>query len=152
MSPTTPLAAQLENVLDLRKAFPRSPNDLLGPYVILARTIDKCRADIAGMAGEYHWNCGLAQMFFQFKEIDPMAFRAQLEAGKSDPDMLAWVEQAGAPKTEDEILAWGYDCRWATPHNVEKKAYVERSARAIQPYPPYIQTFFQLLDAEEGRL
>lgn len=152
MSPTTPLAAQLENVLDLRKAFPRSPNDLLGPYVILARTIDKCRSDSAGMAGEYHWNCGLAQMFFQFKEIDPMAFREQLEAGKSDPDILAWVEQTGAAKTEDEILAWSYDSRWTVPHEVEKKAYVERSARAIQPYNPYIQTFFQLLDAEEGRL
>lgn len=152
MNSATSLPTPLENALDLRKTFPRSPNDLLGPYVILARTIDKCRADIAGMAGEYHWNCGLAQMFFQFKEIDPMAFREQVEAGKKDTEILAWVEQTGASKTEDEILAWSYDSRWTAPHNVEKKAYVERSARAIQPYPPYIQTFFQLLDAEEGRL
>lgn len=137
---------------DLTKSFPRSPNTLLGDYVILARTIDKCRAEIAGKAGEYHWNCPLAQMFFGFKEIDPMDFKKQVEVGKSDDEILAWVNQTGKQVSEDEVLAWSYDCRWSKPHNQEKKAYVEKTLRDAGLTLPYASSYFQMLDAEEGRL
>jgi hypothetical protein len=144
-------ATQIQ-ALDLSKTYPRSPNALLGSYVILARTIDKCRADIAGTPGEYHWNCPLADLFFTFKEIDPMAFRAQLEAGKSDEEILDWLNKTGRPRTEEEILAWSYDCRWMKPHSIEKKAYVEKTVRETSPDNLYIQSYFQMLDKEEGRL
>lgn len=138
--------------LDLRREFPRSPYALLGPYVILARTIDKCRADIAGMAGEYHWNCGLAEMFFEFKGIDPMAFHAVVAANMPDEGILKWVEENGRETTEEEILAWAYDCRTRRPDNQAMKAYVERTFRALNRPSLTYTTFFEMLDAEEGRL
>ena len=38
---------------DLTRDYPRSPRDTLGGYVVAARTLDKCRAVLAGTAGEY---------------------------------------------------------------------------------------------------
>jgi hypothetical protein len=138
--------------LDLRREYPRSPSALLGPYVILARTIDKCRADIAGMAGEYHWNCGLAEMFFEFKGIDPMAFHAVVAANTPDAGILKWVEDNGRDTTEEEILAWSYDCRTKRPEDQAAKAYVEGTLRALNRPVLTFSTYFEMLDAEEGRL
>lgn len=39
---------------DLRKNYPRSPREKLGGYVIAARCVDKCRAFLADMNGEYN--------------------------------------------------------------------------------------------------
>ncbi len=139
------------DVRDLRKVFPRSPNDLLGRYVVLARTIDKCRADLAGLSGSYQWNCRLSKMFFEFTGIAPSAFRTQLKKGLTDNEMLEWVENTGAPRTEDEILAWAYDCRWSAAATLELKAHIERDAREISPNNLYIQSLFALIDIEEGR-
>ena len=139
-------------IRDLRKTFPRSPNDLLGGYVILARTIDKCRADLAGMAGDYHWNCRLATMFFDFKGIDPDRFQARIKEGLTDDEVLECIDTTGILRTEDEILAWAYDCRWRPPATTEVKAFIERNAREISPNYLYIRSLFELIDIEEGYL
>ena len=44
---------------NLAKDYPRSPRETLCGYVIAARTLDKCRASLAGTAGEYHFDCPL---------------------------------------------------------------------------------------------
>src|SRR4029077_20935443 len=44
---------------DLTKEPPRSPKTRVGGYVILGRTIDKCRALLWGNIGEYHFDCPL---------------------------------------------------------------------------------------------
>ena len=41
---------------DLTKQAPRSPRIRVGGYAILGRTLDKCRALIAGNIGEYHFD------------------------------------------------------------------------------------------------
>ena len=38
---------------DLRKTPPRSPRETLGGFVIAARMLDKARADLLGIDGEY---------------------------------------------------------------------------------------------------
>jgi hypothetical protein len=40
---------------DLRKTPPRSPRETLGAFVIAARTLDKARADLLGINGEYNF-------------------------------------------------------------------------------------------------
>ena len=52
---------------DLTKEPPRSPRIRVGGYAILGRTLDKCRALIAGNIGEYHFDCPLDNMLFGFK-------------------------------------------------------------------------------------
>lgn len=152
MTSSTSTSKTKTDALDLTKQFPRSPNTLLGDYVILARTIDKCRAEVAGTAGEYHWNCPLAKIFFDFKEIKPEDFEVQIKAGKSDEEILAWVEANGKKRQPEEVLAWGYDSKQWQPTDTAKKAYVEGILRNVAPHTPYLTSFFQMLDAEEGRL
>jgi hypothetical protein len=52
---------------NLKKEPPRSPRIRVGGYAILGRTIDKCRALVAGNIGEYHFDCPLDNMLFGFK-------------------------------------------------------------------------------------
>ncbi|MGE9291624.1 MAG: DUF5069 domain-containing protein, partial [Puniceicoccales bacterium] len=70
--------------LDLTKEFPRSPRATLGGYVVAARTLDKCRALVAGTAGEYHFNCPLDQVFFGFTGIDADQFKEFVATGADD--------------------------------------------------------------------
>lgn len=85
---------------------PRSPYETIHGFAILARTIDKCRADINGIAGEYHFNCPLDKALFGFKGIDASQFRALVEGGAQDDEIGNWVMEHGTPKTEEEIKAW----------------------------------------------
>ncbi len=144
-------AAQLQNAPDLRKAFPRSPGETLGPYILLPRILDKCRAGLAGTNGEYNFNCPLDRRFFDFTEIDADAFKAEVAQGKTDEEMLAWVRQNSKNKTDEEIGAWAYENRTARPDTPERRAYFEKMRMQNCPGNPYVETWFQLLDAEEGR-
>jgi hypothetical protein len=139
------------NAPDLRKEFPRSPNALVGPYVLLGRVLDKCRAVIAGTNGEYNFNCPLDQIFFNFFALDAEAFMEEVAKGKTDADMLDWVN-THVTKSEDEILIWSYQSRWRRPEEPQMIAYFERLRRQVVPEKVNVETWFQLLDAEEGRL
>jgi Domain of unknown function (DUF5069) len=51
---------------DLRKTPPRSPRETLGGFVIAARMLDKARADLLGINGEYNfYPCGLVSLFLE---------------------------------------------------------------------------------------
>jgi hypothetical protein len=80
---------------DLTKEAPRSPRIRIGGYVILARTIDKCRALVAGEIGEYHFDCPLDNTLFGFKGVTGSDFKAQIENGASDQQMAEWLELRG---------------------------------------------------------
>ena len=91
---------------DLGKEPPRSPRIRVGGYAILARTIDKCRALVAGNIGEYHFDCPLDNMLFGFKGVNGDDFKAQIERGASDQEILEWLNQSGENKTQSEIRRW----------------------------------------------
>lgn len=142
---------QIGNALDLEKSYPRSPNERLGGYIIMPRIIDKCRAVIAGSNGEYNYNCPLDQRFFNFTGIDAEAFKDQVAMGKSDEELLEWVNEHAVPHTEDELNIWAYTTRWSIPSEPQMIAYFESARLKVAPHKHYINTWFQLLDAEEGR-
>jgi hypothetical protein len=145
-----PAATHL-NAPDLRKEFPRSPNETLGGYVILPRIIDKCRAVLAGTNGEYNYNCPLDQRFFNFAQVDAEAFKAQVAQGKDEAALLEWIKGNSKGLSEDEILVWSYQTRWDRPQGHDRIAYFEKLRLSACPNHPRIETWFQLLDAEEGR-
>src|SRR5438445_12221094 len=78
---------------DLRsgKKFPRSPRATLAGYVIAARTLDKCRAVIAGCEGEYHYNCPLDRRWLEFAEIDAEQFKSFVATGANDAEVAEWL-------------------------------------------------------------
>jgi hypothetical protein len=83
---------------DLRKEAPRSPRIRVGGYAILGRTIDKCRALVAGEIGEYHFDCPLDNMLFGFKGVKGNDFKAQIEQGASDQESSNGLIKAASRK------------------------------------------------------
>jgi hypothetical protein len=118
---TTPM----NTTKDLTKEAPRSPYEKIGGFAIIARTIDKCRATIAGKNGEYHYDCPVDNMLFSFKGITGDAFKAYVAEGHSDEEIAAWVKTSGTPKTDAEIATWSdsFKTDFSYSTNPEKKAW-----------------------------
>ena len=102
---------------DLTKEAPRSPRIRVGGYAILGRTIDKCRALVAGNIGEYHFNCPLDNMLFGFKSVKGDDFKAQIEKGASDQQMAEWLDQSGEKKTPEEMKRWSDEVEATRPYD-----------------------------------
>src|SRR5205814_8311573 len=91
---------------DLTKEAPRSPRIRVGGFAILGRTIDKCRALVAGEIGEYHFDRPPDNMLFGFKGVQGDDFKAQIEQGASDQEIVEWLKQSGQRQTPAEIRRW----------------------------------------------
>ncbi|MGH8048227.1 MAG: DUF5069 domain-containing protein [Chthoniobacterales bacterium] len=102
---------------NLSNEAPRSPYARLGGYVILARAIDKCAADLAGTIGEYHTNCPLDRHLFDWKGTDYDAFRALVASGADDEAVVKFINETGTPKSAEEIAAWSEDQEGLMPYN-----------------------------------
>jgi hypothetical protein len=113
---------------DLTQEAPRSPKVVLGGYVILGRTLDKCRALLAGDIGDYHFDCPLDNMLFGWKRIIGNDFKAEVAKGASDDEMVKWVDSHGRPKTEEEKRAWREEMLKSSPYGDPEKRewYVEQ--------------------------
>jgi hypothetical protein len=93
---------------DLTKTSPRSPRASLGDYKVLAaRALDKCRAELAGTAGSYHFNCPLDQVFFRFIHIDSDKFKAFVASGASDQQVADWISKESKMQDRSKIATWG---------------------------------------------
>src|SRR2546423_9005959 len=93
---------------DLRngKQFPRSPRQTLAGYVLAARAVDKRRAVLVGLEGEYHSNCPLDQRWLNFGEIDYDDFRVFVATGDTEEEIAAWIGQHAKKRSRAEIIAW----------------------------------------------
>jgi hypothetical protein len=99
--------ARLTHAPNLTQRPPRSSRVRLGGYVVLARILDKGRAELAGTAGEYKYNNPGDYHWFRFTGITPEALKSELATGKGDGEMLAWIERNAPHKhTPWEIQQW----------------------------------------------
>jgi hypothetical protein len=93
--------------LDLTKTSPRSPRTPLGDYKVLAaRALDKCRAELAGTAGSYHFNCSLDQAFFRFTRIDSEKFKTFVATGANDEEVANWISKESKVQDKGTIATW----------------------------------------------
>ena len=127
---------------DLRKEAPRSPRIRVGGYAILGRTIDKCRALVAGDIGEYHFNCPLDNMLFGFKAVKGDDFKAQIEQGASDQEMIDWLNQNGEKRTSEEIRRWALEVEASSLYNhPEKREFFSDEVKKLGLDPAKTTTF-----------
>ena len=138
------------NGKDLTREAPRSPRTRVGGYVILGRTLDKCRALIAGDIGEYHFDCPLDNMLFGFKGVKGADFKAEVEKGTSDADMARWLDTHGAKKTPTEVKIWGDGMERANPlyHNPEKRDFYIEETKKLG-LDPATTPLFDWLDTDD---
>jgi Domain of unknown function (DUF5069) len=128
---------------DLAKEPPRSPRVRVGGYAILGRTIDKCRAVVAGNIDEY-FDCPLDNVLFGFKSVKGVDFKAQIEQGASDQDMIEWLNQNGEKKTADEIKRWADEVEASSLYNhpeKEKRDYFSEEVKKLGLDPTKTTTF-----------
>src|SRR3712207_68065 len=92
---------------DLTKTPPRSPRETLGGFVIAARMVDKARADLLGVNGEYNfYPCGLGAYFWKFTGLDPEKFKEFAATGAGDHQIDAWVRENATQKDAKAIIRW----------------------------------------------
>lgn len=138
------------NQVDLTKRPPRSPRVRLGGYVILPRMLDKGRAAVAGKLGEFKYACPLDQRFLTFVGIDPEALKKQLAAGKSDGEILQWIDAKSTNKPSvGEILAWSMAQEQRGPADVDSRDYFNELHKTIALKREDISTWFDLLDLDD---
>ena len=127
---------------DLTKEAPRSPRLRVGGYAILGRTLDKCRALVAGNIGEYHFDCPLDNMLFGFKVVEGDDFKAQIEQGASDQDMVEWLNQSGEKKTPAQIMRWSEKMEASSLYdNLEKWDFFVEECNKLGLDPSKTTTF-----------
>ena len=127
---------------DLTKESPRSPRIRVGGYAILGRTIDKCRALVAGEIGEYHFDCPLDNMLFGFKRVIGDDFKAQIEQGASDQEIVEWLNQSGEKKTPAEIKRWSEKVEASSLYDdLVKHDYFVQETRKLGLDPEKTTTF-----------
>ncbi len=140
----------IKNAMDLTQRAPRSPRVRLGGYVILPRMLDKGRATIAGKNGEYHYNCPTDQRFLTFVGIDAAALKKQMQAGKGDGELLAWIEaNAKHKRTPSEIASWSQFQEQRVPTNIEGREFFHEIHTKIGPKREDVGTWFELLDLDD---
>ena len=133
---------------DLTKFPPRSPRVKLGGYVILPRMLDKGRATLAGLNGEYHYACPLDQRFLDFTGIDAEALKAVLT--QSDTEVLAWINaNAKHKRTAPEIAAWSAWQEQRGPDNPEGREYFNDLHKSLAPTRTDITNWFDVLDVDD---
>jgi hypothetical protein len=134
--------------MDLTKQAPRSPKTRIGDFVILGRTIDKCRALLWGNIGEYHFDCPLDNMLFGPMNVKGDDFKARVQNGASDEEMAAWItKQSG--KSPEEIRAWSDQMMAANPYeNPEKRDWFVEQV-SVYKLDPATTTLFDWLDVDD---
>jgi hypothetical protein len=139
---------------DLRNEVPRSPRDKVGGFVILGRCVDKCRAALLGIHGDYnYWPCALCAELETFSGIHHDDLQACVAEGGSDEEVGAWFRERSG-KSAEEITAWNWQMQDKRMSDlpVDLQVHLEEYVAEYLPPGRPIYAWFDLYDIEEGRL
>lgn len=140
---------------DLRKTPPRSPRETLGGFVIAARMLDKARADLLGIQGEYNYfPCGLGAYFWKFTGLDAPQFKEFVATGASDAEVDGWIRQHTTVKDKLAVIRWNNEMIGLRltdlPDGVQEyfDTYIPQFCKPASK----VKFFFDVYDVEEGVL
>ncbi len=152
------MTANLDKVkalaIDLRTGIPRSPREKLDGYVIFGRAIDKARAEVAGVEGDYEFDCALSRAYLQFVDVTPGAFKEFVATGATDAEIVAWVKATGKTHTPGEVVKFNNEWREKRLSEMPEAVQLSMERALDNNVPPGtpIYTWFDIFDAEEGRI
>jgi hypothetical protein len=136
--------------IDLTQRPPRSARAHLGGYALLPRMLDKCRAELAGKSGDYHYACPLDQHILGFLGIDPAALKAEVATGKGDGEILDWINaNATHKRTPWEIAQWSAWRETAVPTDVEGREFFNSLHKGAGEKREDIATWADVLDLDD---
>jgi hypothetical protein len=140
---------------DLTKGFPHSPHAMLGGYVLAKRSVDKCRAGLAGTIGEYHFDCPLDNIFLGFAGLKGSDLREFVATGADDEAVGKWIEKHATKRPRIEIIKWNNSLRYKRISEIPDEMQEFMEDYIPKNVPPavihHIRYFFDIFDAEEKR-
>ena len=117
--------------------------------------LDKIRLHAKGeLRSDYHANLGKGfdEKCVKFLRVDYDEVVERVKQGGTDKEMLDWCFIVGRKPTEDDIYVWNEFMRKVGWNDEVSEMVVRRKAEAGMTDRSDIQTSFQFIDADEGRL
>jgi Domain of unknown function (DUF5069) len=135
--------------------YPRSPHEKVGGIVYFGRMLDKIRLKhTAKLHPDLHQNLGVGfdKRCTDFLQVSYEDLAKKVTAGSDDLAVLEWCFSTGQPPNSEQIYVWNEFMRkrgW----NDEGTAMLEQRKRESGlANREDIQTMFDYIDADEGRL
>jgi len=138
--------------MNLTKNFPRSPYEKVGGYMMLGRTIDKAHATRQSLLGEYMYDCPLDKRLFDFLGISAGQLLKLAENSESDEGVVESLKTIQVERNTEEIEKFNDQISESGPNDDESRVYFERLRQKHVPDRPEISSWFDIIEAEEGRL
>lgn len=135
--------------------YPRSPKDTVGGIVYFGRMIDKIRLMASGeLHPELHANLGKGfdERITDFLGVGYEAVALRVREGGGDDEILEWCFQQGVRPTEEQIEVWNGFMVKRGWRDVLSETLVRRKKESGFTDRDDIQTMFEYIDADEGRL
>jgi len=135
--------------------YPTSPQQKTGGIVYFARMVDKIRLHAAGeLHPDLHANLGKAfdQRCVDFLGVSYEALRSKVIGGLTDEQALEWCFANGTKPTDEQIEVWnGFMSKRGWNDEVTEILFRRKKESGFEARDD-IQTMFQYIDADEGRL
>jgi Domain of unknown function (DUF5069) len=132
----------------------RSPHDKVGTLVYFGRMLDKIRLHAAGMLpAEYVPNLGeqFDRMCVNLFGIAYPALVERVKEGGTDEEILAWCFANGRLVTDQDQHFFNEFLRKRGWNDSGSEKLISRKAESGLSHRDDIQTFFDYIDADEGR-
>ena len=117
--------------------------------------LDKIRRHAKGeLRSDYHANLGKGfdEKCVKFLHLDYDELIERVKKGDTDQEILDWCFAVGRKPTEDDIYVWNEFMRKRGWDDEVSEMVVRRKTEAGMTDRSDIQTSFQFIDADEGRL
>ncbi len=133
----------------------RSPADKVGGVVYFGRMIDKIRLHHAGkLPPEYHANLGIGfdERCVHFLRVSYRALVDRVQSGDhADEQLLNWALTEGRHPDDQEIEVWNEFMRKRGLKDPGSETLAKRKRDGGFAERADIETFFEFIDADEGR-
>jgi hypothetical protein len=133
----------------------RSPSEKVGGLFYFGRMLDKIRLHAKGeLPSDYHANLGKGfdEKCVRFLRVDYNQLVERVKHGGTDEEILEWCFTVGHQPTENELYVWNEFMRKRGWNDEVSEMVERRKAEAGMTDRSDIQTSFQFIDADEGRL
>jgi Domain of unknown function (DUF5069) len=136
--------------------FPlRSPSEKVGGLFYFGRMLDKIRLhNKSELPSDYHANLGKGfdEKCVNFLRINYDQLVERMKRGDTDEEMLRWCFDNGRRPTEEDVYVWNEFMRKRGWNDEVSEILERRKKEAGMTDRTDIQTSFQFIDADEGRL
>jgi gluconokinase len=133
----------------------RSPCEKIGGFFYFGRMLDKIRLHANGeLPQDYHANLGKGfdEKCVNFLRIDYHQLVERVKLGGKDEEILQWCFEKGRRPDKNDIYVWNEFMRKRGWNDDVSEILERRKNEANMTDRSDIQTSFQFIDADEGRL